>query len=117
MKILPSLSRPISLLAAALVAALPALQCRAETGFVPPTVQEPSFADHSVSIADFGAIPDGKTLNTEAFAKAVDAISKQGGGKVVVPPGIWLTGPIRFKSNINLHLEAGALIQFTSDHK
>jgi polygalacturonase len=121
MRIPPSLSRlSAGLLAATLAASFPASQCRGQSshdGFTPPAVQEPAFADHSVSIVDFGAVPDGKTLNTEAFAKAIDAINKQGGGMVIVPPGLWLTGPIRFKSNINLHLKAGALIQFTTDYK
>lgn len=85
--------------------------------FQPPTVQEPSIPENRVSITDFGAVPDGKTLNTEAFAKAIDAAASKGGGMVVVPPGIWFTGPIKFKSNINLHLEAGALIQFSGDYK
>jgi polygalacturonase len=79
-------------------------------------VKEPSFPAYSVSIKDFGAIPDGSTLNTKAFADAIDAVSKKGGGKVVIPRGIWLTGPIQLKSNINLHTEAGALIIFSKNY-
>src|SRR5689334_15887734 len=66
-------------------------------------VIEPTFANNFVSIKDFGAVADGVTLNTKAFAYAIDAVSKKGGGKVVVPRGIWLTGPIILKSNINIH--------------
>ncbi len=109
-----------SLLSATLFGALSTLSCPAQTspaGFQPPHVAEPVFPDRSVSIADFGAMPDGKTLNTEAFAKAIEAVANQGGGKVVVPPGLWLTGAIKLQSNVNLHLEAGALIQFSSDYK
>src|SRR6185369_10808338 len=65
----------------------------------------------------FGAVPDGKTLNTEAFAKAIAAAADKGGGHVIVPPGIWLTGPIELKSKIDLHLEEGAFVQFTPDLK
>ena len=80
-----------------------------------PRVQEPSFPNNSVSITDFGAVGDGLTKNTEAFAKAIDAVAAKGGGKVVIPRGIWITGPITLKSNINLHAEAGALVIFSSD--
>ncbi|MGC4074276.1 MAG: hypothetical protein QM760_17540 [Nibricoccus sp.] len=55
------------------------------------------------------------TLNTEAFARAIAALEKKGGGTLVVPPGIWHTRPIALKSRINLHVEAGALIQFSRD--
>ncbi|UII23413.1 glycoside hydrolase family 28 protein [Fulvivirga ligni] len=80
-----------------------------------PKVQEPTFPDHSASITDFGAVGNGMHDNTEAFANAINAVAKKGGGKVVVPRGVWLTGPIVFKSNINLHTEAGALIIFSAD--
>lgn len=75
----------------------------------------PVFADNAVSIADFGARPDGLTLNSHAFARAIDAVAAKGGGKVVVPQGLWLTGPVVFKSNINLHLEQGAVVIFSRD--
>lgn len=79
-------------------------------------ITKPVFAANDFSIKDFGAIGDGQTLNTDAFAKAIDACAKAGGGKVIVPPGLWLTGPIQLKSNINLVVERGALIQLTKDH-
>lgn len=50
-----------------------------------------------------------------SFAKAIDALSKKGGGRLVVPQGVWYTGPIVLKSNINLHLEKGAVILFAAD--
>lgn len=83
--------------------------------FEMPVVQEPSFADYSVSITGFGAVGDALTPNGEAFAQAIQQVSENGGGRVIVPRGIWLTGPIQMKSNINLHLEDGAVIRFSSD--
>src|SRR5262245_24263962 len=84
--------------------------------FRPPRVSEPKIPSRSVNLKDFGAVADGKALNTAAFAKAIASLTEKGGGRVVVPPGLWLTGPIGLKSKIELHLEEGALIQFTGDH-
>ncbi|HEX3729186.1 MAG TPA: glycosyl hydrolase family 28 protein, partial [Opitutaceae bacterium] len=84
-------------------------------GFKPFTVQEPAIPARAVSLADFGAVPDGKTLCTEAFARAIAALAAQGGGRLVVPAGLWLTGPIALKSNLELHTEPGALVQFSKD--
>lgn len=67
------------------------------------------------NIADMGAKADGKTKNTDIFRKAVAECEKNGGGTIVVPAGNFLTGPIHLKSNINLHLSAGAVILFSSD--
>lgn len=75
----------------------------------------PTFKNYTVNIIDFGAVGDGVTLNTEAFAKAIDAVHEKGGGKVVVPAGIWLTGPIVMKSNVNLYTEKNSLILFSPD--
>ncbi|GAB6123887.1 glycoside hydrolase family 28 protein [Dysgonomonas termitidis] len=83
--------------------------------FKMPVIQHPVFPDYKVSITDFGGVADGITLNTGAFAKAIDALSKKGGGTLFVPSGVWYTGPIVFKSNINLHLDKGALILFSAD--
>lgn len=80
-----------------------------------PRVEEPAIPDYSVNLLDFGAASDGQTMNTAAFAAAIEAVSKKGGGKVIVPRGVWLTGPIQLKSNINLHTEAGALIRFSAN--
>ena len=78
-------------------------------------IQEPVIPNNTVNIKDFGAVNGGYVLNTKAFADAIDAVSKKGGGKVVIPPGVWLTGPIILKSNIELHAETGALIKFSAD--
>jgi len=80
-----------------------------------PVIDKPVFPANTVSLTDFGAVADGKTLNTEAFANAIDALAAKGGGTLNVPAGIWMTGPIAMKSNINLHLNGGALILFSPD--
>lgn len=83
--------------------------------FEMPKVKTTKFSDYQVNIVDFGAKSGGLVKNTDAFSKAITNVSTKGGGKVIVPRGIWLTGPITFKSNINLHLEDGALILFSDD--
>jgi len=83
--------------------------------FEMPKIQPPTFKNNVVRIEDFGGKGDGKTLNTEAFKQAIDALARKGGGKLIVPAGVWFTGPIELKSNINLHLEKGALILFSKD--
>ena len=83
--------------------------------FPMPEVTAPVIPDNQVNLKDFDAVGDGITLNTEAFAKAIDALVQKGGGKLVVPQGVWHTGPIVLKSHINLHLNAGAVILFAAD--
>ena len=78
-------------------------------------VTAPVIPDLSVNITDFGGVGDGLQLNTEAFAKAIKHLASQGGGHLIVPCGVWLTGPIAMKSNIDLHLEQGALVLFSPD--
>lgn len=84
--------------------------------FQMPVPALPVFPDHQVNIINFGALGNGLKLNTEAFNKAIDACVALGGGRIIVPEGVWLTGPIQFKSNIDFHLEKGALIIFSKDH-
>jgi len=79
-------------------------------------VKQPVFATYQVDITTFGAKNDGVTSNTKAFAAAITEVAKKGGGTVVVPEGIWLTGPIVLQSNINLHTEKGALIVYTKNY-
>ena len=78
-------------------------------------VKAPVIPDRQVNLKDFGAVGDGVTLCTDAFAKAIEKLTQQGGGQLVVPSGVWFTGPIVLKSNIDLHLEMGAVIQFSPD--
>jgi polygalacturonase len=82
---------------------------------VPVVVKQPVFKKDTFNIVKFGAKNDGITLNTKSINNAIDACNKKGGGVVVVPGGFWLTGPIVLKSNVNLHLQKGALLQFTKD--
>lgn len=78
-----------------------------------PDIPEPVIPDNEVNIKDFGAISGGEILNSKAFKDAIEAVSKMGGGKVVIPHGIWLTGPILLKSNLELHAEDGAIVIFS----
>jgi len=80
-----------------------------------PVVTSPEFKKDTLSITSFGAVEDGNTLNTKAINATIDALSKKGGGVVLVPNGLWLTGPLVLKNNINLHLATGATLLFTKD--
>ena len=83
--------------------------------FSMPEVATPVFPKKTVSLTRYGAKGDGKTLCTEAFSKAIDELSRQGGGRLSVPQGVWFTGPIVLKSHVDLHLEKGAVILFSGD--
>ena len=73
-------------------------------------VQPVVIPDYTVMLTDFGAVGDGVTDNTEAFANAMKHIKKQGGGHLIVPDGKWLTGPVKLVSNLDLHLADNAVI-------
>ncbi|WP_378187346.1 glycoside hydrolase family 28 protein [Aquimarina sp. W85] len=79
------------------------------------SVKAPQFPDFSVNVLDYGAISDSITLNTTAFSKAINYCVSQGGGRVLVPKGVYLTGPIHLDNNINIHLEEGAEIRFSTN--
>jgi polygalacturonase len=70
---------------------------------------------NNLSIRDFGAVGDGVTDNTQAFTNAIEQAGKNKGGSIVVSEGTYLTGPIHLKSDIELHLEAGAVIAFNDN--
>ncbi|WP_428667021.1 glycoside hydrolase family 28 protein [Runella sp.] len=80
-----------------------------------PKIAQPIFRKDTFNILTFGAKPDGITLNTQAINKAIDDCSRKGGGVVLVPGGLWLTGPIELKNNVNLHLKKAATLLFTTD--
>jgi len=80
-------------------------------------IKAPVFKNKDYLVTDFGAKADGVTMNTAAFKKAIEACNRTGGGRVVVPAGKFLTGPIYLKSNVNLHLQDGAVIVFSHDTK
>ena len=81
------------------------------------SVKNPVFKKDTFNIRKFGAVPDGFFLNTQSINSAIDACNKKGGGVVLVPSGLWYTGPIVLKSNVNLHLALGATLLFTDDKK
>ncbi len=83
--------------------------------FEMPVVQIPGFKSDTINIVDFGAVPNTEELCTKAINNAIQKCSESGGGVVLIPPGLWTTGPIKMKSNVNLHTQNGAFIQFTSD--
>ncbi len=87
----------------------------AQASFEMPYVAIPQFANHQVNILDRGADPTGQALSTEAFQQAIDEISAAGGGTVLVPHGVYLTGPIVLKSNVRLYTERNAIVIFSDD--
>lgn len=80
-------------------------------------IQAPNFPDRQFTITTFGAVGDGKTDCSAAIRKAIEACYTAGGGRVIVPPGDFLTGAIHLKSNVNLHLSEGATLLFSQDPK
>ena len=78
-------------------------------------VARPVIPSYEVCITDFGGVGDGVTLNSDAFAEAIDHLASRGGGHLVVPQGIWLTGPVTLKDNIDLHVEEDAVLLFSTD--
>jgi polygalacturonase len=78
-------------------------------------VKYPRFQNKTYNIIDFGAVADGIFNNTLSINDAIKACSKDGGGKVVVPSGKYLTGSINLENNVNLHLEEGAEILFSTN--
>lgn len=75
----------------------------------------PEFPDQEFNVKDYGAVADAETNNSEAFAKAIKACFDAGGGRVVVPAGKYVTGPIHLKSNVNFHVEEGVEILFSKN--
>ncbi|MGD1085230.1 MAG: glycosyl hydrolase family 28 protein [Verrucomicrobiota bacterium] len=68
-------------------------------------------AENQLSIAAAGAVRDGVTLNTVVIQKAIDRLAAAGGGTLVVPPGVFLSGAIFLKPGVNLRLDKGAVLQ------
>jgi polygalacturonase len=82
-----------------------------ESGIIAPTFRKVVYV-----ITDFGAkAGNGKDLNTEYINSAIKKCSREGGGTVLVPAGVWLTGPVVLKSNVNLKVDEGAVLLFTAD--
>jgi hypothetical protein len=72
-------------------------------------------AAESCDVRTYGAVGDGKTVNTAAIQKAIDACRDQGGGRVVIPQGVFVSGTLRLHSHIDLHLETGAVLEGSPD--
>jgi polygalacturonase len=64
-----------------------------------------------INIRDMGAVGNGTNLNTRMIQNAIDSAARQGGGTVYVPPGVFVTGTLQLRSNVNLHLESGAVLK------
>ncbi|MGH3227866.1 MAG: glycosyl hydrolase family 28-related protein, partial [Streptosporangiaceae bacterium] len=79
------------------------------------SVRRPWFPPRNFPVTDFGAVGDGTTKNTAAFTAAIAACHRAGGGHVIVPSGIFLTGAIHLLSNVDLHVESGATVLFSQD--
>ncbi|WP_114779048.1 glycoside hydrolase family 28 protein [Botryobacter ruber] len=85
-----------------------------EAPFEMPAIKVPDFSKcKKMPITDFGAVQGDKNKTSKAIAKAIDKANKAGGGVVVIPEGEWLTGKIHLKSNVNLHLNKGAVLLFS----
>ncbi|WP_456865803.1 glycoside hydrolase family 28 protein [Galbibacter sp. BG1] len=80
------------------------------------SIKVPDFSNsEEYSIADFGAIKGNQEATTKAIKLAIEEANQNGGGKVIIPKGEWLTGKIHLKSNINLYLEKGAVLLFSDN--
>lgn len=80
-------------------------------------IQPPRFPARDFDVTRYGARGDGERDCTEALAKAIRACHEAGGGRVIVPRGVWATGPVHLLSRVNLHLEEGAALRFHTDPK
>ena len=78
-------------------------------------LKDPVFSDKVYNVIDFGAKGDGRTKNTAAINATIDKCNSEGGGHVVVSKGDYLTGAIHMKSNVDLHIEANAILRFSTD--
>jgi polygalacturonase len=78
-------------------------------------IRPPAFPERDFVITGYGAVADGTTEATRAIAAAVEACAAAGGGRVVVPAGRFLTGPVHLRSRVNLHLARGATLAFVRD--
>lgn len=86
-----------------------------EAPFPMDSVHLCTFPNKEFSITKYGAQKGSNHLNTLAFAKAIEACHRAGGGRVVVPAGEWFTGPIHLKSHVNLFLVEGAVVRFSDN--
>ena len=88
-----------------------------EAGRIVARIKPPVFPKRDFEVTRQGAVGDGRTDCSQAIARAVAECNRSGGGRVVVPAGVFFTGPIRLKSNVNLHLAEGCTLKFSRDPK
>ena len=75
----------------------------------------PDIPDRTYSLADYVEAPDPLALCTDALQRAIDDCADAGGGTVRIPAGIWRTGPLRLRSRLAIHAEAGAIVRFEAN--
>jgi polygalacturonase len=80
-------------------------------------VKEPAFPNKTFNVLDYGAVSDGVFNNSEVFNNIIKTCSEKGGGVVLIPKGVYYTGPINLESNVNLHLSEGTEILFSTNPK
>jgi polygalacturonase len=102
-----------SVLSVAACAAFRTGRAAAELPFEMTLPVAPVFAPRVFDIRKEGAVAGGAAMCTQAIAAAVEVCAKAGGGRVLVPAGVWLTGPIHLKSNVELHVAEGAELRFS----
>lgn len=91
-------------------------QIEVDAPFEMPPISYPDFSElEQFNIQEFGADPNDQEATSKAIASAISKANSQGGGTVIIPAGEWPTGKIHFKSNVNLHLEKGATLLFSSN--
>ncbi|MGD6748336.1 glycoside hydrolase family 28 protein [Streptomyces sp. BH106] len=78
-------------------------------------VTRPRFPDQDFPVTRYGAVGDGATDSSTALRRAIADCHSAGGGRVTVPPGTYLTGPVRLRSHVELHLAEGATLRFHRD--
>ncbi|MDR3653013.1 MAG: glycosyl hydrolase family 28 protein [Paludibacter sp.] len=78
--------------------------------YTPPSL--PTIPNKVFNINDYGAISNNTTDNTLSIQNAIDAAIKAGGGRVVIPAGVYLSGPLKFSSNLNLQIDSAATVRF-----
>lgn len=103
--------------AVAAAAARSGVAAAEDAGSILARIKPPVFPNRDFDITKYGADGDGKKLSTDAISQAIAACSAAGGGRVVVKNGVFLTGAIHLKSNVNLFIEKDATLRFSRDPK
>lgn len=112
-RIILAIASSLFLLAASAQKPMPEQIEPIKSPFKMPQLKRLEFPSRSLSITKTGARL--QRLSTAAIQRAIDKVARQGGGHVIVPAGSWLTGRIQLRSNVDLHLEAGAELRFSGD--